>query len=98
MVMCHSLQLSCTSEDECQRLDGQHGEDRGRGKFITFCKFSPNPFLPPLPISSLASSLLSPVQDWMSSNPPECDVKGKYYTPVGINLFQIVEQNVNTFP
>lgn len=33
-------------------------------------------------------------EEWLSQQPPECDVKGKYYTPVGINLFQIVEQNI----
>ncbi len=114
MVRCHSLQLSCTSGDKCQRLDGQHGEDRGGGKFITSCKSS-HPFPPfpfpfpffPLSLSPLSLPLfclpslppsLPPYQDWMSSNPPECDVKGKYYTPVGINLFQIVDQNVNTLP
>ena len=34
-------------------------------------------------------------QEWNSQQPPECDVKGKYYTPVGINLFQIIDQNVH---
>ena len=35
-------------------------------------------------------------EEWKSQQPPECDVKGKYYTPVGINLFQIIDQNVRS--
>jgi exocyst complex component 3 len=33
-------------------------------------------------------------EEWANQQPPEADVKGKFYTPVGINLFQIVEQNI----
>jgi exocyst complex component 3 len=33
-------------------------------------------------------------EEWNSQQPPECDVKGRYYTPVGINLFQIIDQNI----
>ena len=50
----------------------------------------PLSFLPPLylPLS------LSLSQDWDSTQPPEADVKGAYYTTLGITLFQMVEQNV----
>ena len=44
-----------------------------------------------LPFTSLSLSLL---QDWDSTQPPEADVNGAYYTTLGITLFQMVEQNV----
>ena len=36
-------------------------------------------------------------EDWDSMVPPEADVDGKYYTTIGITLYQMIEQNVRLY-
>jgi len=47
-------------------------------------------------VRELVSKILeTEKEDWDSMQPPEEDVKGAYYTTLGITLFQMVEQNIS---
>lgn len=47
-------------------------------------------------VKELVNKMLeTEVEDWISMVPPEADVKGAYYTTIGITLFQMVDQNIS---
>ena len=52
------------------------------------------PSLTPAPSLTLSPSFLF-LQDWTSSDPPESDNQGHFYTAVGIMLFEMIDQNVS---